>query len=477
MEQTKKLECGTDGLTPVVPTGKSGVTVMGVDFGVRSQQEVHNLLREIGVEEGIAKTFSKAAGLTGDSAKSWVKGNSTCKLTPAQGDRLFDKLYNDHRGKAQDSLGSGASSNTVDFATDLSFQCGSINSFPKTLESLKKGDIDGAIIESAKSLVAVQTPGRAESRAEMLKGRKFTPDEKIAFKKTTVEHIESKQKVGKLTLDKDETRNLNNMKKEIGQSELSTKSLSRRDSSPPLNNTSSVASSSTPPITQVTNNSSIYVIQPKDCISKIASQHNTTVDAIKSLNPKIKDINKIKAGGTLNLPKRTRSEVPNEMKLNNMLSPNTVQEPLIDFKGSKEQMYQENRTCLAGGLVTGAVSPFLDDLFSKKGLNSETVPKVALGAAIGGGSALLVKGVADTLETSAGNVGTAVTVAFAGVRCLKHLDDGKPGAALGEAALTAHQAVMTTGIMTACAVTGPPGWIVGGIVSFGLGAFYNIFRN
>ena len=48
-----------------------------------------------------------------------------------------------------------------------------------------------------------------------------------------------------------------------------------------------------------------YTIKKGDTLSKIAKQHNTTVDELLKLNPYITDPNKIYAGKTLNLPTST----------------------------------------------------------------------------------------------------------------------------------------------------------------------------
>ena len=45
-----------------------------------------------------------------------------------------------------------------------------------------------------------------------------------------------------------------------------------------------------------------YVVKPGDTLSKIAASQRTTVSALAAANPKIKDINRIYPGDTIQIP-------------------------------------------------------------------------------------------------------------------------------------------------------------------------------
>ncbi len=75
---------------------------------------------------------------------------------------------------------------------------------------------------------------------------------------------------------------------------------------PTASPTRSIAPTPTPAPTPV-----VYIIKPGDTLSKIATAHGTTVDAILAANPTITDPNKIIVGNQITIPAPS-PEIPDE---------------------------------------------------------------------------------------------------------------------------------------------------------------------
>ena len=80
--------------------------------------------------------------------------------------------------------------------------------------------------------------------------------------------------------------------------------------------------------------SDIHTIVSGDTLSKIAKDNNTTVSALKELNPQIKDVNKIGIGDKINL--NTQQPEESSLQAGETIDVDSINEALSQFKPGKE---------------------------------------------------------------------------------------------------------------------------------------------
>ena len=80
--------------TPSVPSDNSGLTIgRGYDMKEKSAAKIKADLVAAGLSEADAALYAKAAGLSGDAAREFIKNNKLPEITLAQQKKLFESTY------------------------------------------------------------------------------------------------------------------------------------------------------------------------------------------------------------------------------------------------------------------------------------------------------------------------------------------------------------------------------------------------
>src|SRR5262245_22333905 len=79
---------------PHVPTNSSGLTIgRGYDMKAKTAEKIKADLIAAGLSEADAALYAKAAGLSGEKAKEFIKNNTLPEITLAQQKKLFEIAY------------------------------------------------------------------------------------------------------------------------------------------------------------------------------------------------------------------------------------------------------------------------------------------------------------------------------------------------------------------------------------------------